>query len=302
MSRLHADEADIDLPLVRRLLAAQFPHWADLPLAPVASAGTSNALYRLGDDMVVRMPRVEWVTAEVEKEHRWLPRLAPQLPLAIPVPLAMGAPAEGYPWQWSVYQWLDGANAIVEQVADSREAATALAEFVLALQQIDTAGGPRPGAHNYFRGVPLAARDAQTREAIAALDGVVDTEEVTAAWDGALHAPVWDAPPVWIHGDLLPGNLLVEQGRLSAVIDFGGLAVGDPACDLLGAWSFLSADTREVFRVSLSVDDTTWARGRGWALSVALIALPYYQSTNPVFANLATQMIDEVLADRDDGA
>jgi aminoglycoside phosphotransferase (APT) family kinase protein len=284
---------------VRRLLTAQFPEWADLALEPVASVGTSNALYRLGDDMVVRMPRVEWVTAEVEKEHRWLPRLAPQLPLAIPVPLALGAPTEDYPWQWSVYRWLDGANAIVEQVADSREAATALAEFVLALQQIDTAGGPRPGAHNYFRGVPLAARDAQTRAAIVRLDGVVDTEDVTAAWEEALGAPSWDAPPVWIHGDLLPGNMLVEQGRLSAVIDFGGLGVGDPACDLLGAWSFLSADTREVFRVSVSVDDAAWSRGRGWALSVALIALPYYKSTNHVFADLAARMIDEVLTDRE---
>ena len=165
-----------------------------------------------------------------------------------------------------------------------------------------TAGGPRPGAHNYFRGVPLAARDAQTREAIATLDGMFEVNAVTAAWDDGLQAPIWDAPPVWIHGDLLPGNLLVEQGRLSAVIDFGGLAVGDPACDLLGAWSFLSADAREVFRVSLSVDDATWARGRGWALSVALIAVPYYQSTNHVFADLAARMIDEVLTDRDNGA
>jgi aminoglycoside phosphotransferase (APT) family kinase protein len=292
---LHADEADIDLPLVRRLLAAQFSQWANLALEPVVSTGTSNALYRLGDDMVVRLPRVEWVTAEVAKEHHWLPRLAPQLPLAVPVPLALGAPAEGYPWQWSVYRWLDGANAMVERVADTRAAAMALAEFVAALQQIDTADGPRPGAHNYFRGAPLIARDAPTREAIASLDGMIDVDAVTAAWEAALRAPERDGPPVWIHGDLLPGNLLVEQGRLSAVIDFGGLAVGDPACDLIGAWSWLSADPRDVFRSSLSVDDATWARGRGWALSVALIALPYYRGTNPVFADLMAQMIDEVL-------
>jgi aminoglycoside phosphotransferase (APT) family kinase protein len=128
---------------------------------------------------------------------------------------------------------------------------------------------------------------------------MLDVDAVTAAWGAALEAPVCDTPPVWIHGDLLPGNLLVEHGRLSAVIDFGGLAIGDPACDLLGAWSWLSADTRDVFRATLSVDDATWARGRGWALSVALIAQPYYQSTNPVFADLAAQMIGEVLADHD---
>lgn len=295
--KMHADEVDIDMSLVRRLLAAQFPQWADLPLEPVDSAGTANAIYRLGADMAVRLPRIQAATGQMDKEHQWLPRLAPLLPLAIPVPLAKGTPAEGYPWHWSVYRWLDGENAAIERIADPRQAATALAQFVAALQRIDPAGGPPPRLHNFGRGVPLALRDEYTRTAIASCGSMVDTDAVTAAWDADLHAPAWDRPPVWIHGDLLPGNLLVEHGRLSAVIDFGCLGVGDPACDLLGAWSFLSAETRDVFRAALTVDDATWARGRGWALSVALIALPYYQSTNPVFVALATQMIDEVLAD-----
>jgi aminoglycoside phosphotransferase (APT) family kinase protein len=296
-SKMHVDEVDIDVFLVGRLLAAQFPQWAALPIAPVHSAGTDNAIYRLGSDMAVRLPRIEGATGQVDKEHQWLPRLAPFLPLAIPVPLAKGTPGEGYPWQWSVYQWLAGETATIERIADLCEAARDLAQFVAALQQIDPVGGPPPGVHNSFRGVPLSMRDSETRAAIASLDGMLDTGAVTAAWDAALQAPAWHGPPVWIHGDLQALNLLVERGRLSAVIDFGCLGVGDPACDLQVAWNLLSAQTRDVFRAALPVDDATWARGRGWALSVGLIALPYYQSTNPVLAGISRRAIDEALAD-----
>ncbi len=211
--KMHVDEVDIDVSLVGRLLAAQFPQWADLPIAPVHSAGTDNAIYRLGSDMAVRLPRIDGATGQVDKEHQWLPRLAPHLPLAIPVPLAMGTPGEGYPWPWSVYQWLAGENATIERIADPGQAARDLAQFVAALQRIDPAGGPPPGEHNSFRGVPLATRDAETRAAIATLGGMLDTAAVTAAWDAALQAPAWDGPPVWIHGDLSPLNLLVERGR-----------------------------------------------------------------------------------------
>jgi aminoglycoside phosphotransferase (APT) family kinase protein len=295
---MHADEVDTDASLVRRLLAAQFPRWANLPIAPVPSAGTDNALYRISADMVVRLPRIHWAVGQVEKEQEWLPRLAPLLPLAIPVPLAMGTPAEGYPWHWSVYRWLEGENAIIERLADPHQAATDLAQFIAALQRIDPTGGPPPGPHNSGRGVPLAMRDAPTRAAITSLQGgALDTDAATAAWDAALQAPVWDGPPVWIHGDLQSGNLLCVQGRLSAVIDFGCLGVGDPACDLIVAWNLLGPETRDVFRAALPVDDATWARGRGWALSVGLIALPYYQSTNPVLAGIARRAIEEVLAD-----
>jgi aminoglycoside phosphotransferase (APT) family kinase protein len=295
--KMHADEVNVDVSLVGRLLAAQFPQWADLPIAPVHSAGTDNAIYRVGSDMAVRLPRIEGATGQVDKEHQWLPRLASHLPLAIPVPLALGTPGEGYPWQWSVYRWLEGENATIERIADPGQAARDLAQFVAALQRIDPAGGPPPGAHNSFRGVPLSTRDAHTRAAIASLDGMLDTGAVTAVWDAALQAPAWHGPPVWIHGDLQSLNLLVQQGRISAVIDFGCLGVGDPACDLIVAWNLLSAQTRDVFRAALPVDDATWARGRGWALSVGLIALPYYQSTNPVLAGISRRAIDEVLAD-----
>ena len=295
---MHDDEVATSVALVRQLLAAQFPQWADLPIEPVHSAGTDNAIYRVGDDMAVRLPRIHWATGQMDKEHQWLPRLAPLLPLAIPVPLAKGTPGEGYPWHWSVYQWLEGENATIEPFADPGQAATELAQFIAALQRIDPTGGPPPGPHNFFRGVPLAMRDPHTRAVIASLHGTLDASALTAAWEATLQAPAWDGPPVWIHGDLSPLNLLVKRGRLSAVIDFGCLGVGDPACDLQVAWNLFSAQTRNVFRTALQVDDATWARGRGWALSVGLIALPYYQSTNPVLAGISRRTIDEVLTDQ----
>lgn len=294
---MHADEMEIDAPLVRRLVASQFPQWTSLPIRRVPSAGTDNALYRLGDDLVVRLPRVAWAAGQVDKEHQWLPRLAPLLPLAIPVPLAKGTPSEGYPWPWTVCRWLDGEDATTGRIADAGQLARDLAHFLAALWRIDPTGGPVPGEHNFFRGVPLAMRDIHTRDAIASLRGALDTELATAAWDEALQAPVWDAPPVWIHGDVLPMNLLVKGGRLSAVIDFGGLGVGDPACDVMVAWCFFSAQTRDVFRAVLAVDDATWTRGRGWALSFGLIALPYYQDTNPTLAGIARHAIAEALGD-----
>jgi aminoglycoside phosphotransferase (APT) family kinase protein len=296
---MRVDEVNIDVVLVRRLLAAQFPQWADLPITPVPTAGTDNALYRLGQDMAVRLPRVDWAIEQVEKEQRWLPRLAPHLPLAIPVPLALGTPGVGYSWQWSVYRWLAGQNALIERITDPIQAASALAHFIAALQRIDPVGGPPPGPHNFFRGEPLVMRDESIHANIAKLSGLLDTEAVTAAWEAALQAPVWDGSPVWIHGDLHPGNLLVERGRLSAVIDFGGLGVGDPACDLMVAWYLLEASARNVFRAALQIDDATWARGRGWALWMATGGVTYYSTTSPEFSDMARHAIEEVLADHE---
>lgn len=296
-SKMHVDEVDTNVPLVVRLLITQFPQWANLPIEQVHSAGTGNALYRLGDDMVVRLPRIPSAVGQVDKEQKWLPRLAPLLPLNIPVPLAKGKPSDGYPWQWSVYRWLEGEDATSAPITNPRDAAADLAKFITALQQIEATDGPPPGQHNFYRGVPLAMRDDETRDAIAALHDVIDVDEATTAWDTAIETPAWNGPPVWLHGDLHAGNLLVQQGRLSAVIDFGGLGVGDPACDVMAAWTLLSAENRVVFRELLQVDDATWGRGRGWALSFGLIALPYYQTTNPVLAGIARCAINEALAD-----
>ncbi|MEF2277211.1 aminoglycoside phosphotransferase family protein [Deinococcus sp. YIM 134068] len=294
--RMHADEVETSVVLVRRLLAAQFPRWADLPITPVRSAGTDNAIYRLGIELVVRLPRIGWAVAQVEKEHLWLPRLAPLLPLAVPVPLAQGTPGEGYPSPWAVHRWLEGESAVEAHIPDLCQAARDLAEFVRALQQVATTGAPPATEHN-LRGVSLGTREASVRAAIASLHGLIDTDTATAAWEVALAVPEWDRPPVWFHGDLLPGNVLVQRGRPSAVIDFGGLGVGDPACDLMIAWSLFSGESRDVFRASLGVDDATWARGRGHALAQALVFVPYYLKTNPVGVRAARRAIEEVLAD-----
>lgn len=289
---MHADEMDIDVSLVERLLATQFPQWAALPIQPVPSAGTDNAIFRLGERLAMRLPRIYWAVGEVGKELNWLPLLAPLLPVAIPVPVAKGTPAEGYQWNWGVYPWLEGDNPTVNGITDPDALARDTAQFVNALHRVHLSGGPTTS-----RGVPLPMRDEPTRTAIAALVGMIDTDAVTAAWKTMLQTPAWSGSPVWVHGDLSPGNLLVQEGRLTGVIDFGGLGVGDPACDLIVAWNLLPASVRNVFRAELALDDATWLRGRGWALSVALIQLPYYKDTNPTLAVNARHVIGQVLAD-----
>lgn len=293
--RMHADEADIDTALVRRLIGAQFPQWADLSLFRIPSAGTDHALFRLGPELAVRLPRIPGPTGQAEKEAHWLPLLAPQLPLAVPTPLALGEPGEGYPWRWSICRWLDGEALTDSDFADPTAAAVSLAGFITALRRIDPTDGPAAG-----RGAPLARRDAPTGEALAALRGRLpedDLDTLGRVWADAVRTPGWQKPPVWLHGDLLPGNLLVRQGRLSAVIDFGTLGTGDPAVDLLPAWALFSGRSRAAFRDALDMDEATWTRGRGWALSIALIIMPYYWDTNPVLMAAARRIVHEVLAE-----
>lgn len=297
-------EVNIDVALVSQLLNVQFPQWADLPVKLVDPAGTDNALYRLGEDMVVRLPRNNSAIKQVEKEQFWLPKLAAHLPLTIPTPLEMGIPTKDYPWHWSIYKWIEGQNANTKRINDLNSTAMLLAQFITTLQQTNTTDGPPAGEHNFFRGVPLVNQDPFVRDAIRGLQGMIDIDTATMAWEAALQAPKWHGSPVWLHGDLHAGNLLVRQGQLSAVIDFGGLGVGDPACDLMVAWTFLSRKSRDVFRAAVQVDDATWARGRGWALSFGLIALPYYYyyQSNPAIEAAATHAIDGVLANYKRGA
>jgi len=291
---MHAGEVATDVSLVGRLLAAQFPRWSGLPIEPVLSAGTDNALYRLGDDMIVRLPRIHWAVDSLAKEHQWLPWLAPRLPVSIPIPLGMGTPGGGYPWRWSVYTWLDGKNPAIACRADSRSIALELADFVAALRRIDPTDGPPTGQ-------TLAMKDVHVLTAIDALHGRIDTDAVIEVWSAALQIPEWTGSRVWIHGDLAPGNVLLVDGRLSAVIDFSGVGVGDPSDDLRIAWNLLPANTRNVFRSALDVDDAAWARGRARALAQALVQLPYYWETNPELATNARHVIREVLADYQHG-
>jgi aminoglycoside phosphotransferase (APT) family kinase protein len=287
-------EADvpIDSQLVRRLVAAQFPPWAGLPVAPVESAGWDNTIFRLGSDLAVRLPRRRVSAEHVSSEHQWLPILAPRLPLRVPVPLGQGVPGAGYPWRWTVCPWLTGELAALTAVADLDRAATSLAGFISALQAIDPAGG---SAHR-FRGVCLAARDDNTRACAAVLQHSLDVGPLLRVWEAALAVPAWAGQPVWIHGDLHPANLLVENHELSAVIDFGLLGVGDPACDLMVAWTYLPADSRPAFRSALAVDDATWCRGRGWALQFGIRAAAY-SADNPVLGDIGRYTLAEVLSD-----
>ena len=288
---MHAEQLDTDVELARRLVASQFPEWGSLPVEAVTERGTDNALYRLGEDKVVRLPTRPRTSLTLEKERRWLPRLGPFLPLAVPEPLRVGEPGEGYPFAWSIYRWLPGTSAIEAPIADLRRAAVDLAGFITALHRMDTTGGPPPGEHNFGRGEPLANRD----EAVRA---VLRDRDLVALWEEALAAPGWDQPPVWIHGDLDARNLLVEDGRIAAVIDFGSLGVGDPACEVMVAWKLFRGESRDLFRRELAVDDATWARARGWALSQAVIALGYYTTeTNPVLVGEAQKWLEELVAD-----
>ena len=287
---MHADELPIDAALVRRLLAAQFPAWAELPLEPVRYFGTDNAIYRLGEELAVRLPRREHNVSALRKELRWLPQLAPILPLAIPEPVAAGSPGEGYPLEWAVYRWLPGEPAYETSPDDPLPELVAL---LTAFRSIDPDGGPKPGPGS--RGAPLAPGDEVVRAKIAEL-GL--EREAFPVWEAALAAGDWTGAPVWLHGDLDARNLLVDDGRLSAVIDFGTLTMGDPAADVMVAWKMLDVAGREAFRRELQIDDATWARARASALAQAVNALTYYtDETNPLLVREARAWLAEVLAD-----
>ncbi len=287
----HRDgRAGIDAGLVERLIASQFPRWAGLPVTPVEVDGWDNRTYRLGDDMTVRLPTTEGYAPAVAKEHRWLPVLAPSLPVRVPVPLAVGVPGEGYPFHWSVRRWLDGRTATPDRIDDLTRFAVSVADFIRALQRVDASDGPVAGAHSFYRGAPPGHYDDGTRRALAVLEGRVDVGRAAAVWEDALRAPVWSEAPVWFHGDIATGNLLVDGGKLTAVIDFGTSGVGDPACDLVIAWTMFSGESRRAFREAVALDDATWARARGWALWKALITLADGDDA-------ARRVVEEVLGD-----
>ena len=290
--RLHDDQFHIDEELVARLLAGQHPMLADLPISRVESTGTVNALFRIGDDLCARLPLLERWAKSLRNEVRWLPWLGERISLRIPEPLFGGEPVAWYPFQWAVFRWIDGATYADALVDDEREAARTLATFVNELSSIEIARDAPMGGRD-----PLRALDVGTREAIRASNGVIDRDGAMAAWDRALLAPAWDGRPSWIHCDLLRPNLLVDGGRLTAVIDFGGVGIGDPATDVIAAWAVFGPAGRAAYRASLDVDDGTWERARGIALHQAALIIPYYAQTNPGFVSLAKRTVEEILAD-----
>lgn len=290
------DRRLVDEGLVRRLVANQFPQWADLPVRPVPTNGWDNQTFRLGQSLSVRLPTAREYALAVEKEHRWLPALAPRVPLPIPVPVARGVPADGYRFHWSVYEWIDGEPAGVDSIRDLTGFADGLAAFLVALRRVDPTGGPRPGLHNWFRGGSLRLYDPQVRRAVEVLDRRIPRDIVTEIWRSALEA-AWDGRSVWFHGDVAPGNILVRDGVLAAVIDFGTCGVGDPACDVAIAWTLLSGPSRDAFRARLDVDPATWARGRAWALWKALIVYAGALQGDRAVAAAANRVIDEIVSE-----
>lgn len=298
--RLHPGQPDVDADVVRRLVASQHARWAGLPVTRVASDGTTNAIWRLGSDAAARLPLVSYGEDAIDVEGRWLPRLAPRLPFAVPVQLATGERDAGYPFRWSVHRWIDGEPVSRAPVGDLTALAEDLAEWIAALHRADTTDGRDAALHD-LRGAPLALRDAETRRGIAALAGEIDEGAALAVWEDALRAGAWNRAPVWTHGDLLPGNLLARNGRLAAVLDFAGLGVGDPACDLMIAWGLFSGASRAAFRDALrdriGLDEATWVRGRGHALHHAAIYIPYYRDANAFGVAGVRRQLAQVLAD-----
>ena len=289
--KLHEGEVEIDAELVRRLIAAQLPHLRELSISEIASTGTVNAIFRLGRDLSVRLPRVSGGADDLERELEWLPKLAGRLPVAIPEPMAMGRPGTGFPFPWAVYRWIEGETYSAARVNDECQAATDLAGFILQLRRVDRSNAPPTGR------APLRELDAVTRDAIQSLRGVVDINAASTAWDMSLQAPPWDGKGVWLHCDLLPSNLLLAAGKLTAIIDFGSAGIGDPAQDVVPAWSVFDLAGRLAFRNALGVDDGTWGRARAYALHQALLIIPYYRETNPAFADAARRTTQRVIDD-----
>jgi aminoglycoside phosphotransferase (APT) family kinase protein len=297
---VHPDEEIATVEQVTLLVADQFPQWAGLPVAPVTEFGTDHVLFRLGDDLVARMPRAPWAVEQVARDARWLPVLAPGLPVDVPAPLAVGAPGHGFRWPWSVVPWLPGRppTAHDDSVAGLGHD---LAAFVTTLHEIDAAGGPmkQPGT----RGASVRDWDGPVRESLDAVRDLigarVDPAAVAAVWDDMLAAPDWTGAPVWVHGDLMSGNLLLDGGRLTSVIDFGGLGLGDPAADLVPYWLVLGPRERAAFRDGLDHDEATWRRARGWAVGPAVTGIPYYLDNVPAFAERGLRTLEIVLDDLD---
>lgn len=287
---------NIDIETARHLIDAQFPEYRAMELRPVLSGGTDNTIFRLGDALSARFPKREGVVTQIDTEHDWLPRFS-TLPLRIPKPIAKGKPNEVFAFAWSIYDWCPGAALSETGIENWSHAANALARFIKALQAQDIQGARLAGPQNHFRGVPLIERDALTRAAFEGLADEFSTSDLTDRWQAALSAAPHSIAPVWLHGDLQGGNILVAEDAISAIIDFGLCGVGDPACDLMVAWSVLPTDVRSLFRDAIDCDEACWARGRGWALSVATIALDYYRCRNPALCEISRRTIRAVLSE-----
>ncbi|MCC2645613.1 MAG: hypothetical protein K0R94_1391 [Burkholderiales bacterium] len=284
----------IDEILVHNLITRQFPELKNLPIKAVAHQGCDNRTFRLGKELLVRLPSKQEYTFQVEKEQLWLPKLAIHLPYQIPIPIAQGQPDVDYPWKWSIYKWLKGESALLGEINNLESFAHDLADFMNAFQRIDTAGGPLPSTQNFYRGGALLNYDEETRKAISLLKDNVDQKAVLNLWEKAINTK-YAGRPVWVHGDISPGNILVADGALSAIIDFGQLAIGDPACDLTIAWTMFYSKSRDVFIQSINMEHDTWVRAKAWGLWKALIIAAGISEANAIEVQKEFRIIEEIL-------
>lgn len=286
---------NITANLAAKLISDQFPEYAHLPVASVEKQGHDNRTYHLGNDLLIRMPTAESYALKVPKEQKLLPQLAPYLSVKIPVPIKMGSPSKYYPYHFSIYRWLSGRSINLLFLSDETLLSLAydLAKFLKELESIHNIEGPMPGQHNWWRGDHLSVYDEGARGQIAKLEGVIDSDAALKLWLQACKTK-WSKPPVWVHGDFAIGNMLLENGRLSAIIDFGGMALGDPACDLVIAWTYLKEKAREIFIEEMALDEDTWLRARGWALWKATYELCQIKDKNSAEAFVQKKIVDEL--------
>ena len=290
--KLHKNEVHIDAKLLRRLLESQFEQWSQQPLSFVSSSGTCNVIYRIGKDLCARLPRQPSDARYLEKELEWLPMLSSHLSIKVPRPIARGVPGIGYPFTWAVYEWLEGEPFDAEEIGGRPRIAESLAQLVAQLRVIDTTHAPKSN-----RDAALSANNPSVLEAIESLDENIDRDAVRSVWEASVRVPAWKGDDLWIHGDLLPTNILVKNHQLTAVIDFGLVGVGGPAVDIIPAWSTLRGEARQTFRSALNIDSVIWARARGLALRQALKIIPYYLESNPSFSVMARRTVEEILID-----
>ncbi len=291
----NAEHLPVSVSLAKALVTSQFPKWSKLEICPIPSSGTDNTIFRLGENMCLRLPKTMHTEKNLKKEHAWLPKLTP-LSLQTPKPLAIGTPEKGYPCSWCIYSWIDGNTVVANYLSDDHRAAKDIGKFINSLQLVDTEGGPKSGPHNNYRGVPLIDRNQLTREAIQKLNAEFETNALNNLWDAALDVPTWANAPVWLHGDIHSGNMLTQNGRLNAMIDFGLSGVGDPACDLMVGWTQFHPEARNTFHKFIKADDDTWERGKGWALSWAVIALAHYNRSNSFLASMSRNTINQLVS------
>lgn len=290
---MHDNEFTVDEDLVISLLKQQYPDLLKFSISKIKHYGTDNAIFRIGKEYVIRLPRFNCAAKQIEKEQIWLPKFEGLLPFKIPVPIKVGNPSEEFPYYWYVYDWIQGVDAYSKPPSDFNQVAKDLALFIKALWEVATDNAPLSR-----RGLPLNTQDKLVCEAISSLKDTIDTNTISNIWQECLSVSNWNKPPVWLHADLLPSNLLLKNGKIHAVIDFGLTGIGDPACDLIPAWCLLDSNSRIIFKEYLGVDEDTWRRGKGWALSIALIIIPYYLNTNPVLVSVARRIIKEITHDR----